>query len=201
MKYLHSISFILILFIGCSCLRKPLKRLQYPTHSLDSMYLWDIEVSNNGSQMFLDVPFQLCDTCKAEFLTLSVTKNKSEDRPAWISIILPCFEDQPEMELTHPKFVIFSFLKNTQTDSLEWNTDLLENDILGFYAGTCNDETFTYRMMNGYTTEMYGKNTVDVWRKFQEFDQVNFFINYSDGSEKLVKVPLHSYQKQYLALQ
>ena len=201
MKYFHSISFILMLFIYSSCFQKPLKTLESPASPLDSLFAWDVEKSGKGSQMFLDVPYQPCDTCEVEYLTLSVAKNKTEKRPAWISIIMPCYEDQPEIELAHPKFSTFLFLKKTTADSLEWNTDAHENDILGFYAGKCKNETYTYRMIDGYTTEMYGKNTIDVFRKFQEFDEVDFFINYSDGSEKVVKVPLQSFQKQYQTLE
>lgn len=201
MKYFHSISFILMLFICGSCFQKPIKGLQESALPLDSLYIWDIEKSDKVSMMFLDVPYQPCDTCEAEYLTLSVAKNKSKKRPEWISIILPCYEDQPKLGVAHPKFSIFLFLKKTPTDRLEWNTDSHENDLLGFYAEKCINETYTYRMKDGNTKEMYGKNTVDVFRKFQEFDEVNFFIYYSDGSEKVVKLPLQSFQKQYQALE
>ena len=201
MKYFRSVFLFLMIFIYSSCFQKPLRSQPEPSNSLDSMHHWDVEVSGKGSQMFLDLPYLPCDTCEAEYLTLSVAKNKSKKRPEWISIILPCYEDQPEMEVAHPKFIIFLFLKKTSANSLEWSTDSHENDLLGFYAERCINETYTYRMMDAYTNEIYGENTVDVFRKFQEFDQVNFFIYYSNGSEKVVKVPLHSFQKQYEALE
>jgi hypothetical protein len=200
MKYLHTISYILMLIISTSCFQKPLKRLQNPAHQLDSLYTWDVEESDKDSQMFMDIPYQPCDTCEAEYLTLSVAKNKSEERPRWISIILPCDEDQLEDTLAHPKYVLFIFLKKAGTDSLQWKNDLLKNDLPGFYIGKCKDETYTFRMMAGYGKELYGNGSVDVFRKFMEFDQVNFYIYYSGGSEKVVKIPLKSFQKQYDAL-
>ena len=79
--------------------------------------------------------------------------------------------------------------------------DLLKNDLPGFYIGKCKDDIYYFRMMSGYGKELYGNSKVDVFRKFQEFDQVNFYIYYSDGSEKEVSVPLKSFQKQYQALE
>ena len=201
MIFIRSFSFILMLFNISSCFQKPLKSQAEPSNSLDSMYRWDVELSDRGSQMFLDVPYLPCDTCEAEYLTLSVSKDKSVERPEWISVILPCYEDPPEMELAHPKFVVYIFLKKTGTDSLEWKNDMLENDLPGFYDGKCKDETYTSRMMAGYGKILYGKDSMDVFRKFQEFDEVNFFIYSSAGTEKVVKIPLKSFQKQYLTLE
>ena len=200
MNHLHSIFFALILLLCCSCSQKPLINQQRPSHPLDSLFTWEVETSDKGTQMFLKAPYQPCDTCKTEFLTLSVTKNKSEERPSLISVMLSCYEDEPDRMLARPEFVTFLFLEKTQTDSLEWKTDPLENDLPGFYVGKCEHGTYTCRMADGYTKELYGERTVDVFRKFQKFDEVDFLINCSDGSEKVVKVPLQAFQKQYEAL-
>ena len=39
--------------------------------------------------MFLDVPYTREGQDSAEYLTLTVAKNKSAERPEWISVIIP----------------------------------------------------------------------------------------------------------------
>lgn len=201
MKYLHPITFILLIFIFSSCFQKPLKKLQSTSTSIDSTYIWNIETSEKGSMMFLDVPYQPSDSSGKEYLTLSVAKDKSKNRPSWISIILPCPEVQSDTTMARPKLFTFLFLKETEGDSLESKTDLLENSLLLFYFEECTEGTFTVRMIDGFSKDPHTKANVDIFRKFQEFDRVYFFIFYTDGSEKVIKIPLHSFQKQYNELE
>lgn len=201
MKKINYISFYLILLVFSSCVQKPNKKLQSASTAIDSTYAWDIEKSERGSLMFLDVPYLPSDSSSTEYLTLSVAKDKMKERPAWISIILSCCDSQPDSVFARPKLFTLLFLKETDGDSLENRTDLLQNSPLLFYFGKCTDGTFTVRMMDGFTEDPLNMENVDIFRKFQEFDRVYFFIFYSDGSETVVKVPLHPFQKQYKELE
>ena len=198
MKNLFSVFLISMLF--SSCFQKPLKNLQETAQKLEPSSGWDIEKSKNGTLMILNTPYKHCDSCDAEYLTLSVAKIELEKRPRWISVTLPCNDNPQELTLANPKFVLFVFLKNLGKDTLQWENDLTGNELPGFYVESCKDQTYTYRMMAGYGKELYGKNSVDVFQRLQEFDQANFYIYSSDGTETVVKVPLLSFQEQYQKL-
>jgi hypothetical protein len=81
MKYILRVFFVLFVFLSLSCNRKSVRTEQEWSAMLDSIYYWDVKPELTGALMFLDVAYQTCDSCITDFLTMSVAKHKSRERP------------------------------------------------------------------------------------------------------------------------
>jgi hypothetical protein len=133
--------------------------------------------------MFLDVPYQRENQNTEEYLTLTVAKDKSQKRPAFISIIIPN-----------------NVVKNNGIFIKFGNEDLEKASPIRVQFENCKDETCTARIIGGYVSEKDTKEKTDIFQKFLTFKHVYFLFVYSDGSHKSVAVPLYSFQKQYKSL-
>lgn len=63
---------------------------------------------------------------------------------------------------------------------------------------SCNDETCTARIINGYANNDNGEEK-DIFNKFMTFDHALFL--YPEGGHKSVAVPLFSFKQQYKNLE
>lgn len=151
-------------------------------------FTWDIVKTNKGSLMFLDVPYQRDNSDSIEYLTLTVAKNKTKQRPEYISIIVP-------NNIVQSNGIFIKFSKTIIKDG-ERSIELEKKEPVRINFETCNDETCTARLINVYTEATGSKE--DIFQKFLDFDHVLFLYIYPDGSHKTVIVPLFSFKRQYL---
>jgi hypothetical protein len=158
---------------------------------IEDIFKWDIETLENGSMMFLDVAYQRDNTDSTEYLTLTVAKDKTKDRPAFISIIIP-----NNIVQSNGIFITFA---NSVTKNGERTMELTKEKPVRIKFESCGDETCTARVVDGYGSRDNGEK-VDIFQKFLEFDHVLLLVIYPDGSHKSIAVPLFSFKKQYKEL-
>jgi hypothetical protein len=159
-------------------------------------FTWDIEKVPRGTLMFLDVPYQRDNQDSLEYLTLTVAKDRSQDRPAFISLIIP-------NNVVQQDGVFLAFAKSVKTDqSPGWQIELEKADPLRIAFESCSAEkqTCTARIPGGYLTNEKTKEKIDVFQKFLDFDHAYFMVVYPDGSHKSIGVPLFSFKQQYKLL-
>jgi len=149
----------------------------------EKIFTWDIEKSEKGTMMFLDVPYLREKQNTEEYLTLTVAKAKSEPRPKFISIIIP-----NNIVKSNGIFIKFG------------NEELEKASPVKVEFENCSNETCTARIIGGYLSGKTSKEKIDVFQKFLIFKHVYFLFTYSDGSHKSIAVPLYSFQKQYKSL-
>ncbi|NVO09791.1 MAG: hypothetical protein HXX16_07515 [Bacteroidales bacterium] len=147
------------------------------------MFTWDIQKAERGTLMFLDVPYQRTGKDSIEYLTMTVAKDKSKQRPEFISIIIPS-----NICKSNGIFIKFG------------NKELEKGNPVRVQFEKCNNETCTARIIGGYVTDEETKEKVDVFQKFLDFQHVYFLFTYMDGSHKSVAIPLFSFQNQYKSL-
>ncbi|MBS1689613.1 MAG: hypothetical protein JSS96_12875 [Bacteroidetes bacterium] len=152
---------------------------------------WDIQKAEKGTLMFLDIPYQRDNSDSIEYLTLTVAKNKSDPRPAFISIIIP-------NNVVQANGIFVKFSKTVKKNG-QWAMEMEKGNPVRVKFERCNDETCTARIINGYVSEEDGKQQ-DIFQKFLNFDHVLFLFIYPDGTHKSVAVPLFSFQEQYKSL-
>jgi len=159
-------------------------------------FTWDIQQEQRGALMFLDVPYQRDNQKEAEYLTLTVAKDKTQKRPEFISIIIP-------NNVVQANGVFIKFAKTTKiNEDPGWKTELEKGNPVRVAFEKCSEEkqTCTARIIGGYLIDEETKEKVDIFQKFLDCDHVYFLFVYPDGSHKSVGVPLFSFKDQYKTL-
>lgn len=155
------------------------------------MFTWDIEKFEKGTMMFLDVPYQRDNQDSEEYLTLTVAKDKSQKRPAFIPAII-------SNNIVQSNGIFIKFGKSTETtENSGWTTEFEKEKPVRINFEKCNDETCTARIIGGYVTDEETNKKIDIFQKCLEFDHIYFLFVYADGSHKSVAVPLFLFKKQY----
>ena len=167
-------SIILTLFLIQSLYSQNTSNTNTEADAAVKSFTWDIVKTNKGSLMFLDVPYQRDNSDSIEYLTLTVAKNKTKQRPEYISIIVP-------NNIVQSNGLFIKFSKTVIKDG-EKSIEL--------------EKKKPVRIINGYTEATGSKE--DIFQKFLDFDYVLFLYIYPDGSHKTVIVPLFSFKRQYL---
>jgi hypothetical protein len=157
------------------------------------IFNWDIQKADRGALMFLDVAYQRNNQDSAEYLTLTVAKDKSHIRPEFISIIIP-------NNVVQSNGIFIKFARTTQDKKGDWQVEMEKGNPVRVHFEKCNDEICTARIIGGYITDGETKKEVDIFQKFLDFDHVYFLFIYADGSHKSVRVPLFSFKQQYKTL-
>src|SRR5438270_4615792 len=73
------------------------------SNDLIKEFTWDVQKEEKGAMMFLDVAYQRDNSDSAEYLTLTVAKDKTKQRPDFISVNIPSKCTQ-----THGIFITFA---------------------------------------------------------------------------------------------
>jgi hypothetical protein len=154
-------------------------------------FTWDIEKLEKGTLMFLDVAYKRDNSDSVEYLTLTVAKDKSKQRPEFISIIIP-----NNIVRSNGIFIKFA---NSVTRNGERTMEMEKGNPVRVSFESCNDETCTARVVNGYASHDNGDKE-DIFQKFLTSDHVLFLFIYPDGGHKSVSVPLFSFKEQYKKL-
>lgn len=157
------------------------------------IFTWDIEKRDEGNLMYLDVPYARKDNSDFEYLTLTVAKANSSNRPEFISVILPNNIDTANGIFIH-------FANSVESKNGEMKMELVKGNPVRITIEKCMFDFCTARLVGGYlTVESTGKK-IDIFEKFLTFDHGLFLFVYPDGSNKSVSVPLFSFKEQYKAL-
>ncbi|HTD39018.1 MAG TPA: hypothetical protein VK671_00255 [Mucilaginibacter sp.] len=160
-------------------------------HDTAFLFTWDIQKEAKGSLMFLDVPYG--HDGKTEYLSITVAKDTSKDRPAFISVIVPSAINQSNG-------IFMAFANNAKSVSGEPKLEIAKDHTVRLNFEKCGDTDCAARIINGYWNDKEDNKQVDVLKNFLEYDHVLFLILYNDGGHKSVAVPLFSFKKQYKAL-
>jgi len=182
--FILSFSVFLIFFAACNSPKEKAATISEPNeiknaqkNILDSLFLWDVEDFPKGRMMYLDVPYTVDG--KKEYLTLTVAKETSNQRPSFISVIVP-------NDLSDSKIMEIVFTNNTYSISQTVYANL----------DKCKDDFCAFRMNNAYAVDK-ANNQVDVIRNFLKYDEVYFNFEHKNGLKSSVSVPLFSFKEQY----
>lgn len=153
-------------------------------------FTWDLQKSNKGTLMFLDVPYTREGQDSAEYLTLTVAKNKSAERPEWISVIIPG-------NIVQANGIFIAFANTIKTPDGLSKMEMEKKSTRRMRFESCKGETCTARMLEGYISDEKTGEPVDIFQKFLDYDHVLFLFTYPDGSHKSVAIPLFTFKQQY----
>lgn len=176
--------FLIILFTACNSAKEKTAKISEPDKSdsiskasIDSLFAWEIEEHPNGKMYFLDVPFTVDG--KTEYLSLTVAKRFNEERPAFISVIVP-------NSLNDSKNIVIAFI--SQNKEIEHS----------FYPQfeKSKDNFSVFRMNNAYATDIESKQ-VDIIQNFLTFNTAVFIFERKNGARTSVLVPLYTFKEAY----
>jgi hypothetical protein len=185
------LTIILALLFFHNSYSKDANNLRAAANAAVKAFTWDVQKTDRGTLMFLDIPYQRDNSDSTEYLTLTVAKDKAKQRPEFISIIIPS-----NVVKANGLFIKFA---NTVTKNDKQTMELEKGNPVRVNFENCSDETCTARVLNGYTSHDNG-NKEDIFNKFMTFDHVLFLFIYADGTHKSVAVPLFSFKQQYKKL-
>jgi hypothetical protein len=177
--------FLIVFLVACNAasekattvINQSDKSISNLQNKLDSLFTWDVEILPNGIMMYLDVPYTVDG--KAEYLSLTVAKEASNERPTFISVIVANdLDDSGIME------IIFT------------NKDYSESQAVFAILDKRNEDFCAFRMNSAYAVDKANKE-VDVFRNFLTYDIVYFNFVRRDGTQTSVSVPLYSFKEQY----
>jgi hypothetical protein len=160
---------------------------------LVKLFTWEIERAQKGSLMFLDVPFVRDSAKTYDYISLTIAKEKTLPRPDFISISLPSNVLQSNGVFVHFANIVKDEKGNQKMELAKGNPSKVDFQV-------CDMKNCIARIIGGYVTDPKSNLTVDVFKKFLEYDHVLFFFVYPDGSHKSIGVPLAIFKKQYESL-
>ncbi len=174
----------ILLLVGCNSPKdKPAtipvqsKQDSIGKNAIDSLFVWEVETLPKGKMMYLDVPYSVDG--KTEYLSLTVAKEATNERPTFISVIVPNDLDESViMEMT------FKDKEDSRSQTVYPDFD------------KCKEDYCTFRINNGYAVDK-AKKEVDVFRNFLRYDVVYFSFVRKNGAKYSVSVPLYSFKEQY----
>ena len=143
--------------------------------------------------MFLDVPYTRDGQDSAEYLTLTVAKNKSAERPEWISVIIPD-------NIVQSNGIFIAFANTIKTPEGDAKMELEKKSTKRIAFEGCSKGTCTARILGGYLKDEKTGEQQDILEEFLDYDHVLFLFTYADGTHKSVAVPLFSFKQQYQKL-
>jgi hypothetical protein len=168
------------------------KDLKALADSAVKAYTWEVQKFPKGEMMFLDVPY-VHKGGKVEYLTLTVAKNKSAGRPAFISVIVPSNIDKGNG-------LFIAYAKDTIDAKKRRSMKMVKGITCRLDFEKCDTATCTARIIGGYVIDAETKNKLDEYQYFLTYDHVLFLVVYPDGSHKSIAVPLFSFKQQYKML-
>jgi hypothetical protein len=164
--------------------------IQAMADAATKMFTWEVQKVEKGSLMFLDVAYQRENVDSQEYLTLTVAKNKSLQRPDFISIILPS-------NIVQSNGIFIAFANSNNSKNGKSIMALEKANPLRVSFEKCGSETCTARIVDCYLIDEKSNGKIDLLQKFMDFDHVLFLFIYPDGTHKSVAVPLSTFKKQY----
>jgi hypothetical protein len=168
------------------------KNIKAMADSAVKAFTWDVQKFPKGEMMFIDVPY-LHDK-KTDYLTITVAKNKSVNRPAFISVIVPA-------NVSKANGIFIGFAKDVKDSAGKRKLEIIKGLTCHLDFEKCDTALCTARIMGGYLVDAETKNKLDEYQHFLTYDHLMFLVVYADGSHKSIAVPLFSFRKQYQTLE
>ena len=156
-------------------------------------FTWDIQKTEKGTLMFLDVPYKQDNKNELEYLSLTIAKVKYKNRPDFISVIIP-------NNIVQSNGIFIKFAKSVKFKNEKRNVELGKENPIRINFEKCGKADCTARIVDGYVIDKINGKKVDIYQNFFEYDFVIFLFVYSNGSNKSVSVPLFSFKNQYKTL-
>lgn len=179
-----SFLFLLFLFTACNSAKEKTAKISEPDKSdsiskaaIDSLFAWEIEEHPNGNMYFLDVPFTLDG--KTEYLSLTVAKRFNEERPAFISVIVPNV-------LNDCQNLVIAFMSQNKVIEHSFNPQF----------EISKDNFCVFRMNDAYATDIENKQ-VDIIQNFLTYGTVVLIFERKEGTKTSVMVPLYTFKEVY----
>ncbi|WP_207515918.1 PIN domain-containing protein [Longitalea luteola] len=164
------------------------------TESAADVFTWDLDIQENGVAMYLNVLYHNKYKRQGDWLTVCVGKKTGQNRPEFISLILP-------KDLNKENGVFLFFTKNeidSTTYEYKMNPDERATIRMRFASETENE--ITARIREGYVQNEKSGIISDVFQSFLEFDTMLVKYINDNLSIQTITVPLHSFRKQYFLL-
>jgi len=157
-------------------------------------FTWDLDIKESGVLMFLDVRYHNEHKQQEDYLTLCVAKDNGQNRPRFMSFILPNYLSNENG--------IFLFFTVNQVDytSKEFTINADERATIQVHFESATEDTFTARILAGYAKDEETGLITDVFQNFLEFDHVFVMYFNDDLSAQTISVPLFSFRQQYVLL-
>lgn len=184
---------VLTIFLAAHSFSQSADSLKLLADAAIKAFTWDLQKSNKGTLMFLDVPYTREGQDSAEYLTLTVAKNKSAERPEWISVIIPS-------NIVQSNGIFIAFANTIQTPDGLSKMELEKKSTRRIAFEGCKGETCTARILEGYLSDEKTGEPIDIFQNFLDYDHVLFLFTYADGSHKSVAIPLFTFKQQYKSL-
>jgi hypothetical protein len=169
------------------------ENLKAATDSSILKFNWDIQKTEKGDLMFLDIPYSRDNQDSIEYLTLTVVKTKSKKRPDFISIIIP-------NNILQSNGIFIKFANSIIAKNEERTIEMEKGNPVRIDFEKCNNQDCTARIIDGYAINEDTNDRKDIFQKFLDFDFVLVLFVYPDNSHKSIIIPLSSFKKQYITL-
>src|SRR5438270_8011150 len=156
------LSFVLLLLLGYNSYAQTSDNNK-TSNDLIKEFTWDVQKEEKGAMMFLDVAYQRENSDSTEYLTLTVAKDKTKQRPDFISVIIPS-------NVTQSNGIFITFAKIVTTNG-EQRMELQKAKPVRINFETCKDATCTARVIDGYAKQENG-DCEDIFQKFLTYAHV-----------------------------
>lgn len=157
-------------------------------------FTWDLDIKESGALMFLDVQYHNEYKEQVDYLTLCVAKDNGQNRPRFMSFILPNY-----LNRDNGIFLFFTANQVTET-SKEFSIEPDKKATIRVHFESETDDTFTARIWSGYAKNDETGIITDVFQSFLTFDHVFIMYFNDDLSPQTISVPLFSFRQQYVLL-
>jgi hypothetical protein len=187
------VTIILTLIIAECVFSQNKENIKAIADSAVKLYTWDIQRSEKGAMMFLDIPFTRENSNSTEYVTITIAKAKSKNRPDFISIIVP-------KNVLQSNGIFIKFANTITSINGDRTIELEKGNPARVNFEKCNDQDCTARIIDGYVFDTDTNQKEDIFQKLLKFDHLLLLIVYPDKSHKSMMVPLFSFKAQYKSL-
>lgn len=153
-------------------------------------FVWDVDKQENGFLMFMDVQYHNNHKNQMDFLTLCIAKENEQERPKFISFILPSY-------LSKKNGILLYFINNSENNLEEFNEGIDKKSAIRINFEDIGEETCTARIWDGYSINEENAIKMDILEKLLECDFMLIIYFNEDLTTQSISVPLFSFRQQY----
>lgn len=158
--------------------------------SLMNAAVWEVDTSQLGALMFLDVPYLHNDS--ESFVTLTVGKEPTMTRPSVISFMIP---EPVEQE----KGLYLSFASRIKRADGSYALEIDTTTQTHITYQDCNVQFCTARIKDAYASGRVGVKRADIFADFMKYDYL-LLIYFDSTTHQNIRVPLASFKRQFRAI-
>ena len=190
MKTLTYLSLLLIITSLTFCDRGPKEN---KSELEAQMNAWDIMEYDKGAIMFLDVPYRRDNSENTEYITISVVKENSNERPKSIKFIIPGnIEKSKDVSLHFANYLISKDSK----PQIEFS----KGEAIMVSLKRFDDEDYYIEFPDGYYLMNDSNEYMDIFDMFLNWDRIFMLLHYPDESQKSIMISLTTFKNTYNSL-